>query len=64
MRKAILTQDIVNTVLDMNVVMAPIGAEVTILEDNGSYYEVAYYNGSAPSTTFYVQADQLRIIHG
>lgn len=61
MKKATLLVDIVNTVLDRNITLAPAGAEVVILEDNGSYYEVAYYNGEAPSTTFYVSPDQVRI---
>lgn len=61
MKKGILLIDIVNTVLDVNVTMAHRGDIVMVLEDHGSHYEVAHFDGSSPSTTFYVRSDQVRI---
>lgn len=61
MKKATLLVDIVNTVLDRDIIMAPVGAKVTILEDHGTSYEVAYFDGQSPSTTFYVTPNQVRI---
>ncbi len=61
MKKAVLLEAITNTVLDRSMVLAPAGATVTILEENGNVYEVAYYDGDSPSTTFYVQANQVRV---
>lgn len=63
MKSGTLLCEIVNTVMDIDCVMAPAGANVTILEDHGNVYEVAYYDGKAPSTTFWVRADQVRIHH-
>lgn len=61
MTKGILNKAIQNTVLDKTITLAPAGAEVTILEDNGSYYEVAYYDGAAPSQTFYVSKSDITV---
>ena len=63
MKTAILKEAITNTVLDVNITLAPAGAKVTILEDKGSYYEVAYFGGESPSTTFYVSANQVVVNH-
>lgn len=62
MATGILLCKIINTVLNIDCVMAPEGATVTILEKHGDVYEVAYYNGEAPSTTFWVRADQVSLI--
>lgn len=61
MTTGILKCEVINTVLDIDCVMAPAGAKVTIIEDHGSVYEVAYYDGQSPSRTFYVRADQVRL---
>ncbi|ABY63226.1 hypothetical protein ST201phi2-1p402 [Pseudomonas phage 201phi2-1] len=63
MKRARLKEAIVNVVLDIPITLAPAGAEVTILEDNGSNYEVAYYGGESPSTTFYVRPNQVELIN-
>jgi len=63
MKKARLKEAIVNVVLDVPITVAPAGAVVTILEDNVSYYEVAYYGGESPSTTFYVRPSQVELIN-
>lgn len=62
MTVAVLLEDIVNTVLDKDITLAKAGAMVTILDERNGVYEVAYYAGASPSTTFYVQANQLRVV--
>lgn len=61
MKSGTLLCEIINTVMDIDCVMAPVGATVTILEERGDVYEVAYFGGEAPSTSFYVHADQVRL---
>lgn len=61
MKTAILKEAITNTVLDMTITLAPAGAKVTILEEFSDYYEVAYYDGEAPSATFYVSKQQVTV---
>lgn len=63
MMEGILTKDIINTVLDKDILLAKAGTKVNILDCNGSYYEVSIYDSNTPTTTFYVNADQLRIIN-
>lgn len=61
MKTGILKEAITNTVLDVNMVLAPAGAKVTILEEHANHFEVAYYDGEAPSTTFYVSRNQVKV---
>jgi hypothetical protein len=60
MKKGRLTADITNTVLEMTIRIGYKDDIVMIHEDNGSHYMVS--KESNPSSTFYVNANQVEII--
>lgn len=63
MQKGILTQAVTNTVLDKTIPLAPAGATVRILSDNGDHYEVIYEFGESPTATFYVDKNQIEVVN-